>query len=102
MSNNIQLYEGDCRELINDIPDKSVDLIFTDPPYTKKYMYLYEWLANEGLRVLKDNGFLMIYTGAYWKDVVMGIYRNHYDYFYDFIIKHNGNTSILWEKNVIS
>ena len=29
--NNI--YHGDCYELIKQIPDKSVDLIITDPPY---------------------------------------------------------------------
>ena len=25
--------QGDCLELIREIPDKSVDLIVTDPPY---------------------------------------------------------------------
>ena len=29
--NTIQL--GDCYELIKNIPDKSIDLIITDPPY---------------------------------------------------------------------
>lgn len=28
---------GDCLELIKDIPDKSIDLIVTDPPYGIKY-----------------------------------------------------------------
>ena len=27
------LWKGDCLELMNDIPDGSVDLILTDPPY---------------------------------------------------------------------
>ena len=27
------LYQGDCNELMNEIPDNSVDLIFTDLPY---------------------------------------------------------------------
>ena len=27
------LKQGDCLELMNDIPDKSVDLICCDPPY---------------------------------------------------------------------
>lgn len=31
MINTIQL--GDCYELIKTIPDKSIDLILTDPPY---------------------------------------------------------------------
>lgn len=32
----INLLQGDCLELMKDIPDKSVDLILTDPPYGKK------------------------------------------------------------------
>ena len=33
---NIKLYNGDCLEFMNGIPDKSIDLIVTDPPYGKK------------------------------------------------------------------
>ena len=29
----IDLRCGDCLELMKDIPDKSIDLIVTDPPY---------------------------------------------------------------------
>ena len=29
----IDLKRGDCLELMKDIPDKSVDLVLTDPPY---------------------------------------------------------------------
>lgn len=32
----IDLQRGDCLELLNGIPDKSVDLIVTDPPYKLK------------------------------------------------------------------
>ena len=27
------IYQGDCLELMKDIPDKSIDLVLTDPPY---------------------------------------------------------------------
>lgn len=30
---DIKLWQGDCLELMKDIPDKSVDMIFTDLPY---------------------------------------------------------------------
>lgn len=30
---SIDLRQGDCLELMKDIPDKSIDLILTDPPY---------------------------------------------------------------------
>lgn len=29
----IELYNGDCYEYIKKIPDKSIDLVVTDPPY---------------------------------------------------------------------
>ena len=32
--NEVQLLQGDCLELMKDIPDGSIDLIVTDPPYT--------------------------------------------------------------------
>jgi DNA modification methylase len=28
----LKLMQGDCLELMQDIPDKSIDLILTDPP----------------------------------------------------------------------
>ena len=29
----VELFQGDCLDLIKDIPDGSVDCIITDPPY---------------------------------------------------------------------
>ena len=36
LPNDIDLRRGDCLELMKEIPDKSIDLILTDPPYGKK------------------------------------------------------------------
>ena len=33
MTSNIQLFQGDCLEVMKNIPDKSIDLVLTDPPY---------------------------------------------------------------------
>lgn len=33
MDNNISLYNEDCMEVLKRLPDNSVDLIVTDPPY---------------------------------------------------------------------
>lgn len=30
---DIKLYQGDCLELMKNIPDNSIDLVITDPPY---------------------------------------------------------------------
>lgn len=29
----IDLRQGDCLEIMKDLPDKSIDLVVTDPPY---------------------------------------------------------------------
>ena len=34
---NIDIKNGDCLELLKTIPDKSIDLILTDPPYLMNY-----------------------------------------------------------------
>lgn len=31
--NKVELYQGDCLEVMKEIPNKSVDLVITDPPY---------------------------------------------------------------------
>ncbi|KKM64519.1 hypothetical protein LCGC14_1500510, partial [marine sediment metagenome] len=32
-----KIYHGDCLELMKGLPDKSVDLVVTDPPYNMNY-----------------------------------------------------------------
>jgi 16S rRNA G966 N2-methylase RsmD len=58
---NILLLHGDFRRQIEKIPDSSIDLIFTDPPYPKEYLPLYQDLADAA-RVLKDGGNLVTYS----------------------------------------
>jgi DNA modification methylase len=68
MENPVKLMLGDCREMLKDIPDDSVHLIFTSPPYADQRKKTYggvhpdryvEWflpISNELLRVLHPNG----------------------------------------------
>ncbi len=99
----MNLFCGDALELASQkILAGSVDLIYTDPPYSQEFHYLYEWLAKEAVRALKPTGFLIVYAGPYWKDVVMDYLNKQLQYFYDFILVHKGNTSILWPRRVIS
>lgn len=62
------IYHGDCLEALKELPDKSVDLIITSPPYADQRASTYggikpdkyvEWfmpIAEELFRVLKDDG----------------------------------------------
>ena len=74
--NMINLKQGDCLELMKEIPDKSVDMILCDLPYfnisksnwdkkwENKNDYLI-WVNNvvlEYKRLLKDNGNILLFT----------------------------------------
>ncbi len=97
------LYLGDCRELAQEkIGVGAVDLIFTDPPYIKKFIHLYEWLAKEANRALKDKGFLLTYVGTYWKNEVMKMIDPDLEYYFDFIVVNSGNSPLMWTRKVIS
>lgn len=102
----IQLYNGDCLELMKNIPDGSVDLVLTDPPYGmdfqshfRKEMYskigndkVLDWLesyVDECFRILKDN--TAVYFFCSWHNV---------DIFKQAIEKKFKIKNILiWEKN---
>ena len=63
--NNI--YHGDCLELIQQIPNGSIDCILTDPPYlylkNQKLDRPFDETAffNEAKRVLKKDGFIVLF-----------------------------------------
>lgn len=62
---NITLLKGDFREQSKLIPNNSIDLIFTDPPYAAEYIPLYSDLAVIGHNALREGGSLVTYVGHY-------------------------------------
>lgn len=58
--NNISV--ADVRNI--PVPNNSIGLVFTDPPYAKASLPMYGWLANEAFRILKDGGFLLAMCGG--------------------------------------
>lgn len=69
----IDLRHGDCLEIMKDIPDNSVDLVLSDPPYELNFMGK-KWdntgiafnmdLWKEVYRVLKPGGYCMAFSGS--------------------------------------
>ena len=100
--NDIVLFCGDAREITKGFDDEMFDMVFTDPPYPKEFLPLYKWLGIEGYRLLKEDRFIIAYAGPYWKQQTMNYLNVKFDYYYDFILRHNGNTTILWPKKIIS
>lgn len=73
-----QIITGDARELIKDIPDNSIDLVFTDPVYDR--IEDYEWLAQESARVLKDDRACLAWYGGPSLDVVISTMKQYIDW----------------------
>lgn len=71
MEEAVDIRQGDCREVMRDMPDNSVDAIVTDPPYGLSFMGK-RWdydvpsveLWAECLRVLKPGGHLLAFAGT--------------------------------------
>lgn len=63
---NIQLMNGDCLELMKNIPDGSVDLVLTDPPYGTSNckwdsIIPFEPMWEQLNRIVKENGVVCIF-----------------------------------------
>ena len=91
---NCDLRLGDFRENTKDIPDNSIDLIFTDPPYGIDSIPLYEDLAKVASRVLKLGGSLVTYVGQYTiPEILNKVIANGLKYRWPIIVEHTGHST---------
>jgi modification methylase len=95
---------GDCLEVMKDMPDKSIDMVFTSPPYNRKrndkyahyddtvidYYGLIKESIEESLRVSKGYVIFNIQKNYYNKADVFKLFGN----FADKIVE-----VIIWEKS---
>lgn len=76
-----ELWQGDCLELMKDIPDKSIDMVLCDLPYgiLNKQNKNAKWdcqidlslLWNEYSRLIKDNGAILLFgSGMFTADLM--------------------------------
>jgi transposase len=89
------LQHGDFRELSDQIPDSSVQLIFTDPPYDSDAVQLYEDAARVARRILKSGGSFIAYSGQRHLPAVLLACSRHLDYWWTVAGVHGGGNQIL-------
>ena len=86
----------DCIEGMKQLPDNSIDMILTDPPYDEKSIHLYIDTAKEARRVLKDGGVALYYGNDMFFDRILPKMCEHLDFFFLFHLYMPGqNTSII-------
>ena len=86
----ITIYHGDCREILPTFPDKSFDLVLTDPPYGINYDLLQKQHADGG----------RVSNGGRWKRYFdTGWDREAPDSSTFKLIISKGRSSIFWGGN---
>ena len=95
------------------IPDHSIDLILTDPPYSEEYLYLYEDLARLAIRAFKPGGNLVYFVDHIILDKVINIFEKYsvaannnsetgLKYWWLIAVKHSGNHTKIHPRHVIA
>ena len=91
---------GDFREVCKDIPDNSVALIFTDPPYDRANLDLYGEAAKLAARILLPGGSLIAYAPNYALPEVLQLAKEHLTYWWTLAILHTGSHALMQEYGV--
>ena len=96
----IQLYNMDFQEA--PVQANSVSLIFTDPPYLEKFLYLYKQLAVFASKVLKDGGSLITYVPqAFIPEICAWMTESGLNYHWIISVKHSGPSATIWNKKIL-
>ena len=85
LSKSINLFNGDCLEVMKGIPDGSVDLILTDPPYGTTAckwdtVIDLEMMWVELKRIIKPNGAIILFGGEPFSSALRMSNINQYRY----------------------
>jgi 16S rRNA G966 N2-methylase RsmD len=98
---SIRLVQGDFREKEIEIPDNSIDLIFTDPPYDEESLPLYRDLGIFANRVLKEGGSLITLAG-HFALLRSGnlIAESGLKYIHTMAVIHDGGSSMLYPYHI--
>lgn len=104
---NVNLMHGDCLERMSEIPDGSVDLVVTSPPYDNLrdyhgYSFEFEKIAKELNRIIKDGGVIVWVVGdATVKGSESGTSFRQALYFKD-VCGLNLHDTMIWNKGCFS
>jgi site-specific DNA-methyltransferase (adenine-specific) len=84
----IELIQGDCLEVMKDIPDKSIDMILCDLPYGTTAckwdtIIPFEPLWKEYKRIIKDNGAIVLTASQPFTSAL--VMSNIQDYKYNWV-----------------
>ncbi len=92
---DLGLITGDFRTDGRDVPSASVDLIFTDPPYTGDALPIYADLGRFAARVLRPGGVCLAYIGVLYQYEAHRFLAEHLTHLWTFLARHTGRLPIM-------
>jgi len=93
ITDRYQLLFGDLNKRLAQLEPESVDLIFTDPPYPREYLPLWDDLARHARRLLKPNGVLIAYSGLSHLPDVLELLGEHLEYRHVYAVTLEGSAA---------
>ena len=91
---------GDFREVGRDIPDESVALVFTDPPYDAASLGLYGEVAKLAARVLLPGGSMIAYAPNYALPAVYESCQEYLSYWWTIAVLYSRPHALMREFGV--
>lgn len=91
---------GDFRKHAKKIPDGSLSLIFTDPPYDRKSAVLFDGLGEFAERKLADGGSLICYIGQINLPSAMVDLQKSLRYWWTICCLHSGGKTLMREYGI--
>lgn len=99
---DVRLEHGDFRELAANLPDNSVDLILSDPPYAERDIEMFADLSALANRVLKPGASLFCMIGVYHLPKILQRLSAHLNYQWQITFLMAGNGAVVHGRRVIS
>jgi len=99
-NDKIDIRFGNFVEVLENIPDNTIDLILTDPPYPHEFIECWSELSLFAGRKLKINGFCIAYSGQTNLIEVMNRMSENLFYYWTFALIHSGNKQLINHRNI--
>jgi len=95
----IEIRKGDFKKVLSDV--YNIDAIITDPPYPKEFIECWSELGEFAAKRLKDDGFLVAYSGQYNLPEVIERLSKKLTYVWIFCLYHSGKTQLVNGVNIM-
>jgi len=94
------LIVGDFREHSDKVPDGSISLIFTDPPYDKEAEKLFVGLADFAKKKLCEGGSLLMYLGHLQLPAAFKAFEGKMRHWWTCACVHGGDKALMREYGI--